>query len=221
MRRTAIAEGTTEVALGLAPQAFRFRAGQYVQLCIPNPPRNDPKGNCREFSIASSPGNTAELVFVFRNSESVFKRNFFELPLGSMIQVEGPFGLFTLPRTRAAPLVLVGGGIGITPFMSMVQHERGKNFPYAMTLIAANVSQERAVYREIFRELEAAYPRFQFREIFGKMTPEFIKAWVPDVMQSVYYVAGPPSMVADMRQAFIALSVPDDNILAEDFVGYP
>lgn len=221
IRREAIADGTTEIALGFAPQAFRFRAGQYVQLCIPNPSRNDVKGNCREFSIASSPGNTAELVFVFRNSESAFKRSLLELPLGGMVQVEGPFGLFTLPRIAEAPVVLIAGGIGITPFMSMVRYVGEGNLPHTLTLLSANHSVERAVYRTALRELEATHSRFHFREVFGRMTPEFIRDSAPDFLRSVFYLAGPPSMVADIRQALTALAVPEDNILAEEFVGYP
>ena len=218
--RKTIAEGTTEIALDLGGQDFNFRAGQYINLCIPSLAHPDTKGNCREFSIASSPHERGIVKTAIRNSDSGFKRTLLSMPIGSTLQMDGPFGLFTIPKRQINPVVFIAGGIGITPFMSMARAAAEATSPGNMMLITSNHRIERAAYREEMSALEKANPNFSVKENIGHLTPEFLQETMTEVPEAVYYLAGPPKMVFEIRQALKNAGVDEDSILAEEFVGY-
>jgi ferredoxin-NADP reductase len=218
--RKTIAEGTTEITLDLRGQEFNFKAGQYVNICLPSLEHPDSKGNCREFSIASSPREAGIIRIAFRNSESGFKRTLLGMPLGREVELDGPFGLFTIPKRQIAPMVFVAGGIGITPFMSMAKTATEDKNSLKIILITSNHSIERTAYREALHKLEKENQNFTLKENLGHLTREFIQETMTEVPEAVYYLAGPPKMVYDIRQALKTAGVDDDDILAEEFVGY-
>ena len=119
VKRSDVADGTTAFAFE-RPAGFDFVAGQYLTVTLPDPLYDDPKGNLRTFSIASPPHETNHLLVATRMTGSPFKRSLAEAPLGAAVSIFGPAGDFTLPAVAATPLVFIAGGIGITPFRSMI-----------------------------------------------------------------------------------------------------
>ena len=220
VHRRFIADKTSEITLDLGEQDFSFKAGQYVYLCLPSLAHPDPRGKCREFSICSSPNEQGMIQTAFRHSESGFKRTLLGMPLGSAVDIDGPFGLFTIPKRRAAPVVLIAGGIGVTPFMSMIRVATEDKHSLRMLLITSNTSIERAAFREELRLLAQRNPHVTFRENIGHLTPEFIRSSVGDAAHPTYYLAGSPKMVHDIREALKGAGIDDDDILVEEFVGY-
>jgi ferredoxin-NADP reductase len=218
--RRLIAENTTEITLDLQGQPFVFKAGQYVNLCFETLPHADPRGTCREFSISSSPREEGILRTAFRNSHSGFKRSMLSAPLGTDIAVDGPFGLFTIPKRQINPVVCIAGGIGVTPFMGIVKTMMLDKNPLGITLITSNSTTERAPFREELKKLQKENRNFTLHENIGHLTAEFIKASVGDMQNPIYYLAGPPKMIHDIREALKSTGVDDDDILAEEFVGY-
>ncbi len=221
LRRKTIAEGTTELAFSLDGVEFNFRAGQYVSVILPNPPFQDPRGNLREFSISSSPNNREALTVTFRDSGSPFKRGIAAIPLGIALGVDGPFGAFTLPKKTDRPLVLVAGGIGIAPFMSMARYAAEEHLPHRITLLYGNSAPERAAYREELQTLIRKNKQFTVHERYGEFTAAFIGERVSDIAGSRFYIAGPPRMVAAIREALRGAGAGEDDILFEEFTGYP
>ncbi len=149
--REQVAEATMSFRLELAGQSFPFQPGQFIRVGLSDPPYPDPKGNVRSFSIASAPANPFVLVAA-RMTGSAFKRSLAEVPIGRPISVGGPFGKFVLNPDSEAPVALFAGGIGVTPFRSMIQHAREKSSARRLTLVYANRCPEEAAFLE---ELEA------------------------------------------------------------------
>lgn len=102
-------------------QPIEFQAGQTCDITIVSPKYQDEKGNARTFSIASSPSDAPRLLFATRMSQSAFKRSLVEAAAGADLEVDGPYGSFTLHRNVKRPAVFFAGGIGVTPFRSLVK----------------------------------------------------------------------------------------------------
>lgn len=108
-----VAEGTLEFRFD-KPPGMTFKAGQFMDLTLLDPPETDGEGNTRGFSINSAPDDP-ELMFATRLRDTAFKRVLKTLPFGTEVKVEGPFGDFTLHNNPARPAVLLAGGIGEPP----------------------------------------------------------------------------------------------------------
>jgi ferredoxin-NADP reductase len=130
MRREELAEGTMAFHFE-KPSGFNFKAGQFADVTLTDPPETDAEGNTRTFSIASPPFEN-ELVFTTRMRDTAFKRSLKKVPLATEVQIGSAAGSFTLHKNRAKPAVFLAGGIGITPFLSISrqadrQGERGRD----------------------------------------------------------------------------------------------
>ena len=93
--RREVAEGTTAFLFG-KPDGLSFKAGQYLNFTLLDPPETDAEGNTRTFSIASAPDDE-ELMMATRMRDTAFKRVLKTMPLGAQVEIEGPYGNFTLP----------------------------------------------------------------------------------------------------------------------------
>jgi ferredoxin-NADP reductase/DMSO/TMAO reductase YedYZ heme-binding membrane subunit len=215
-----IAEKTCEVSFDVSGEKFEFSAGQYIRINIPTLLYPDQKGAGRDFSIASSPHDKNKISIAFRDSGSGFKRTLMELPHGSLVDIEGPFGYFTLPPDTSRPLVFIAGGIGITPFLSMIRFVAEKRLNHHITLLYANRNREGAAYLEELTTIDEQNSHSLLKNQFGRIDADFIRQAVKNLDEPVWYIAGPPAMVADMRDVLSRLGVNDARIYFEDFVGY-
>ncbi len=215
-----MAEGTLEVSFE-RPAAFTFEAGQYLQLRLPKLLYRDRKGPSRVFSIASSPLDEGRLSVAYRDTGSGFKRTFRGLPAGSVVMIEGPHGFCTLPRNPSRPVVLVAGGIGITPFMSMLRLAVGSDGESPrVTLLYANRNAKGAAYLDELEEMERGNPRLTLRKQFGVVDDAFIRKSVKDLEGPRWYIAGPPGMVDATRSVLHVLGVDAGDVYFEEFLGY-
>jgi NAD(P)H-flavin reductase len=141
--------GTREIAkdtLALRlekPSGFAYRAGQAVYVTL-NEPTSDEKGRVRTFSLASAP-HEGELLVAMRTGDSTFKRALKGLGDGAKVEVEGPYG--ALCRVDAArPAVFLAGGIGITPFRSMILDALERGLQHRLVLFYSSRAPERAAF---------------------------------------------------------------------------
>ncbi len=212
-----IAKKTYEVSFYLSKTNFNFEAGQYIQVNVPKLLYSDTKGPARLFSIASSPNNKNKLSIAFRDSGSGFKRTLMELPIGSLVDIKGPFGCFTLPKNASLPFVFIAGGIGITPFLSMIRFVCEEKINYSITLLYANTSIEKAAYLKELEKLEKENPPFVLKNKFGRIDTRFIQKNVKITPDILWYVAGPPPMVEETRNLLLQLGVNSEKIYFEKF----
>ncbi len=231
-RREEVAAGTLAFHLERPPR-LQFTPGQYVTVALIDPPETDAQGPVRSFSMVSTPGND-ELIFATRLRDSAFKRVLRRLPLGTELRVLGPVGTFTLHREADRPAVFLAGGIGITPFMSMIQQAARDQPSRPLTLFYANRRPEEAAFLEALEELAQSSPGFRCVPTMtdaagssgrwtgetGRIDAAMLARHLPALRGPLYYAAGPPAMVAAMRQMLASAGVPAGDVRADEFSGY-
>lgn len=215
-----VALNTTEITFERGKGILPFCAGQYVKVTLPKLLYADPKGESRDFSIVSSPNTIDTLVVTFRGSESGYKRTLLELPIGTAVSVDGPYGVFTLPSDTGRSLVLLAGGIGITPCLSMLSYAKEENLPYDITLLYANTNPKRAAYLSELDALSAESKHLIVKKRFGDITRIFIEESTKDIESPLWYVVGPPAMVEASRDLLLGLGVIEANLFVEEMSGY-
>jgi ferredoxin-NADP reductase len=230
--RDEVAEGTMAFHFE-KPAGFEFKAGQALDLILPGPAGADAQANRHAFSLVSAPFQD-EVVVATRMRDSAFKRTLKSLPLGASVQLDGPFGSLTLHNNRARAAVLVAGGIGITPFMSILRQAANDKSPQSLTLLYSNRRPEDAAFLAELQQLEKSNDRFRLVATMTEMGKS-ARPWTGETRlideglvrqvggglpNPIYYLAGPPAMVEAMRHTLGAAGVDSDDIRSEEFHGY-
>lgn len=226
-----VAEGTMQFTLDTSGSDFKYKAGQNADYILINPPYQDPEGNKRTFSIVCPPGEN-KLMFATRMRNTAFKNSLKEMPLGTKIKVDGPYGQFTLHKDTSKPAAFLAGGIGITPFMAMLGDITKNNFEHTIYLFYSNRTRSLMTYFEELEQYKQSNPRFTFIPTLtdetpenwtyetGKLTMDMIKKYIPDVSNTIFYTAGPAAMVQAMMAMLELGGIPEEHLKAEDFPGY-
>jgi ferredoxin-NADP reductase len=232
MRREEVAEGTMAVHFE-KPSGFKFKAGQSADVTLTDPPETDAEGNTRTFSIASPPFED-ELVFTTRMRDTAFKRSLKKVPLATAVQIGSATGSFTLHKNPAKPAVFLAGGIGITPFLSIVRQADRDRLPHRLYVFYSNRRPEDAPFLDTLQNLEKTNPHFHLictmtemskskKEWKGEVVPidqEMLSRHLATLQGPIYYSAGPPAMVAGMKKMLVSAGIDEDDIRTEDFAGY-
>ena len=143
-------------------------------------------------------------------------------------------GSFSLHKNTARPAVFLAGGIGIAPFLSMLSYATAEKLRHPIVLFYANRYLEDAAFIDELWRLERANPRFRFVPTLtrtdknyrgwkgetGHISPEMLLTHVGILRGPIYYIAGPPTMVAAARRTLSDVGVDEDDIRTEEFAGY-
>lgn len=216
------------------PAAWTYKAGQFIDITLLNPPETDAEGNTRGFSISSAPEEPAIMVTT-RLRDTAFKRVLRKMPLKSEVRIEGPFGNLTLHKDAARPAVMLAGGIGITPFRSIIVNAAKEKLAHRIFLFYSNRSPEATAFLQEFQALETQNPNFKliatmteveksspWKDEVGmidhKMLDRHLEAWYS--ARPIYYIAGPPQMVRDLQAMLTNTGVDSEDIRTEEFSGY-
>ncbi len=227
-----VAEGTLAFSLS-KPAGFEFKPGQSADLTLLNPPETDAEGNVRTFSIASAPSEN-ELLFATRLRDTAFKRTLRNMPPGTKIKLDGPMGSFNLHKNASKPAVLLAGGIGITPFHSMIREAARQKDPHQIYLFYSNRRPEDSAFMDELAATSKENPNFHLIATMAQMENSkqswngergfidaaMLRRYLPELSGPIYYVAGPPAMVAAMKEMLVKAGVDEDDVRAEDFPGY-
>lgn len=213
------------------PTGFEFRAGQFADYTLINPTETDDEGNTRGFSLVHAPFE-ADIVFATRMRDTAFKRVMKDLPLGSEIKFDGPYGDFTLHKTESTPAVFLIGGIGITPVRSMIAQATHDKTAHKLTLLYSNKTPADAAFTSHFEQFANDNPNFTFVPVYTDVTEDewpgergyidahMLRRHVSDLRAPKYYLSGPAAMVGAMRKMLIEAGIDEDNIKTEEFSGY-
>jgi ferredoxin-NADP reductase len=207
----------------------RFAAGQYMELTLPHS-GVDVRGLRRTFSIASAPGGD-EVRFGIRVAErsSSFKTALLALRPGETITATAVGGDFVLPKDPATPVLLVAGGIGITPYVSHLAAIEAAAAKRDVVLVYASSSADDLAYAErlqthgqrvflVAPEPPEVLPSSWTYLGAGPLTAELLLPAVPDVRQRAAYVSGPPALVRSLTPALRRAGV--RRVRTDYFSGY-
>ena len=241
IRREPVASGTMSFTFE-KPSDWTFRAGQFVDITLIDPHVTDAEGNTRGFSISSAPSEGV-ITITTRLRDSAFKRNLQEMPLGTRVKVEGPFGDLALDDATR-PVVVLTGGIGITPFRSiLVEAASSGGLAQPVVLIYSNRRPKDAAFlTELFKLAEAdrnlsfvptmtnADSSDDWTGERGRIDASLLRRHLQEVSGAVYYVSrpnepiyyltGPPGMVRALRLMLLEVGIDEDDIRTEEFTGY-
>lgn len=230
LKKETIANGTMAFHFE-KPEGFTFRAGQFADYTLINPGETDEEGNTRGFSFANAPFEQ-DLIAASRMRDTAFKRVLKDMPIGTEIKLDGPYGDFTLHKTETTPAVFIIGGIGVTPVRSMIAQATHDKTSHTITLIHSSRTPEDFPFMLDFVQLAKENPNFTYIPAAsdatsvdwfgerGRVDETMIKKYITDTSKPIYYLSGPEGMVKAMRQLLVGLGVSEDNIRTEEFTGY-
>lgn len=212
---------------------FPFRPGQYLEWTLGHH-SSDNRGNRRFFTIASSPteaDGTVRLGVKFYEPKSSFKRALENMQLHDTVSVSSLAGDFVLPTDRKKKLVFVAGGIGITPFRSMVQYLIDTNDTRSVTLLYSNKTASEIAYKEVFNRasevtgLKTVYALTNESisipgTYAGKIDAALIMREIPDYGERMFYISGPHAMVEAFKKTLLTLGVSRFHIKTDYFPGF-
>lgn len=210
-----------------------YRAGQYVTVRLTDV--DDPRGPQRPFTLSSSPTETDHLAITMKLTGSPFKQALQAVAADAAtdrVQLRGPLGEFTLDTAR--PAVMIAGGIGITPFRSMIRCLQDQSGAPAVRLLYSNDSPadiafhdelngiaERADWLDVVHTITQPEKGGRWSGRSGRIDAELIASQSDDLDSPVYYLCGPPAMVSAMENLLREeLKVPATDVRSEKFSGY-
>ncbi len=192
------------------PSGWIFKAGQSMDMTLLNTPETDSEGNTRALSIASAPHEETLMV------------------------ATRMFGNLTLHNNAARTAVFVSGGIGITPFRSMLLRAAKEKLPHRIYLFFSNRRPEDAPFLGELQALERENPNYKLIATMtqmeksnrpwqgetGLINKEMLSRYLKVAASPIYYIAGPPGMVKGLHEVLNKAGVDDDDIRTEEFPGY-
>jgi glycine betaine catabolism B len=207
-----------------------FQPGQFLHYTLPHR-RSDMRGSRRFFTIASSPTESdILLVTKFAERSSSFKSALQAMSTGDEIAATRPEGEFVLPDDDKRPLVFIAGGIGVTPYRSIIKHLVDTKQKRPVTLIYGAKTGQELVFRDLFDSAEESIglknvyvldePPRSWKGEKGPLTAELIKKHSPDAKEALFYLSGPEPMVRSLISQLQDAGVPTKNIKRDYFPGY-
>jgi len=225
-----VAKGTLFVTFDLGGEDVEFEPGQYFWVELLDPPYDDEKGPRRHITVVTSPTEKGVLGLATRVRDTAFKRSLVEMPEGAAVEVEQPKGSFTLPEDTSKRYAFIAGGIGITPFRSMLRYIADKGRDYDITLVYSNRDVESTAFLDELKELESVVPRC--RVIFTMtddpswdgdsrmLDADVLRDLLGDLESFHFMIAGPPPMAKSVEGSLLEAGLSEDQVQSDSFSGY-
>ncbi len=211
-----------------------YQPGQYMEWTLPHN-HIDNRGNRRYFTLASSPTESElRLGVKFYEPSSSYKRALLAMTDATPIVAAHVAGDFVLPRDPGRKLAFIAGGIGITPFRSMVKYMLDTDERRDIAMLYAVNNVQDIAYRDIFEQARqelgiattyiVAQPepaqRLSGQLRAGYVDADAVRAAVPDYRERTFYISGPPQMVHGVQDTLRSLGIPHRQIVVDYFPGY-
>ena len=213
-----------------------FKPGQYAEWTLAAD-TSDSRGNRRYFTLASSPTEQdVRLGIKFYANASTFKQYLAAFKAGSPMlagSIAGDFTLPNLPWNKKKKLIFIAGGIGVTPFRSMIKYLLDRHEPRDIVLFYSNKTEAEIAYKDIFDAAQAA--GIGFRAVYtltdkavsptwaggrGYVDAAMIMREVPDYKDRLFFISGPRSMVTTFQQTLHDIGIPRRRIKTDFFPGF-
>lgn len=212
---------------------FAYQPGQYMEFTLPHS-KPDIRGNRRYFTLASSPTEEDFRIGIkFYENGSSFKEALLDIHEDTPIVASQIAGDFIMPNDKTDKLAFIAGGIGITPFRSMVKYLTDTKDKRDVVLLYSSKTEKEVAYKKIFDEAKDA---FGLKTIYtisdankvsggadfrtGMISAQLIKKEIPDFMERTFYISGTHPMVEAMQSILRDLGVHHHKIKIDFFPGY-
>jgi len=230
--RERVAEGTVAFRFS-RPSDFSFAAGQAIDLALTDAGDSEPYTLKHTFSLAGGPSEP-DLMIATRMRDSPFKRALDTLAVGASAKLDGPFGSFRLHKDTNRPAVFIAGGIGITPFRSMLRERESKSEGPEIVLFYSNPRPEDAAFLPELQRLAGSNTRFTLIATMTRMenssvawhgetkriTSGLLAKFTKELAAPIYFVVGPPALVGGIRETLESMGIQENEIRSEEFFGY-
>lgn len=184
-----------------------YQPGQWMYVTIPQNLKH-------HFTISSSPTEPFLQFTTIYREESEYKKALFCLQVGDAVDINGPFGSFMLNESNTSPQLFIAGGIGITPFRSMIRYVVDKNLKIPIVLLYSVKNKTDAAFGDL------PYTQLVETEKEGRLDESKIKRLVPDFAVRTWWLCGPPAMVEAFVELAQKMGLPPEKIKSEEFSGY-
>jgi ferredoxin-NADP reductase len=206
------------------PEGFDYRPGQFVMIRV----QVDGKPVVRCYSISSSPEVAGYLEVSVKRQGLVSGLLHATIRPGAMLEVKGPSGPFVYPEGDGLPLVLIAGGVGITPLRSMLRHAIVTEPSRPVTLLYSVKTESDIAYREELIALARRHPQLQLvvavsggstsRSLYsGRIDARLLESVVPDRRNAIYMLCGPPAMIESLKKLLPQLGAEPARVRSEAF----
>lgn len=210
---------------------LKFKAGQYMEWTIPKA-GSDNRGNRRYLTIASAPSEK-ELLFTTKMPQkmSSFKKELMAYETGDEIIASRPSGSFTLPKDIPKKLTFIAGGVGITPFRSIIKYLIDADIGSSVVLLYAAASANEFAFKDLFKRADAIGLKTFYtitsddvpqgwHGLAGPIDEILIKKVLPDYKDRTFYISGPYGFVQAVRKSLLSLGLKNSRIKTDYFPGY-
>jgi ferredoxin-NADP reductase len=217
----------------LGGQRLDYRPGQILHYELDALAFPDERGNRRHFTISSSPTEEGVVMFTTRMRGSGFKETLRQMPVGCELTCEIPEGEFIMREGETGLRhVFIAGGIGITPYRSILRYSADMNESINAHMLYFNRSSADIVFHRELEGITQQMPTFSFVNVLtepeegwkgeqGELGEAILRKLVPDPDDgSFYWVSGPPGMVSTCRELLKQFGVKDQSIRTDRFIGY-
>jgi ferredoxin-NADP reductase len=209
------------------PIPFDFLPGQFLTLTLDQ----DGKTIKRSYTMASSPTQRDYVELTIKREEPGVVSRYLhdQAHEGDVLQVTAPQGTFTFTGTEADSIVLIGGGVGLTPLMSVIRYLTDRGWPQDIYLLYCCRSTEDFLFREDLEHLQRRHANLHVVATMtraegttwmgptGRLTKDLLVQTVPDLPSRRSHLCGPPAMMDALRAILLDLGVPRDRIKTEAF----
>ncbi|VFJ14864.1 Rieske 2Fe-2S domain-containing protein [Candidatus Nitrosocosmicus franklandus] len=218
-----------------------YNAGQFAFFDIGDV-SNDPKGPIRHFTLSSSPTEDF-IMFTTRIRESPYKKRLAVLEEGANVKVKGPEGQFVLHEDYTKPAIFISGGIGVTPFRSMIKYVIDKKLPLKIVMFDSNKNQDNILFKKEFDDWSSLNENLRiiytisednrgeyqshadnnWKGEYGRINKSMILKYLdnPLLNNAIFYICGPPGMLKAMKLLLQEeLKISSEKIKIEEFTGY-
>jgi ferredoxin-NADP reductase len=209
-------------------RAVQYTAGQYTELTLPHP-QPDERGQKRWFTLSSPPDGEFLTITTKHAAEngSSFKDALFKLPMGTELKMAEPMGDFVLPKFIQTPLVFVAGGIGITPFHSILEWLASTNETRPIRLLYAVRNEDEIIFQETYDTIGikptiiVSEPSPSWGGERGHLSAELILGLEKPEENTLVYLSGPEKMVQNLAKDLHKQGLEKRQIVTDEFPNYP
>ncbi len=215
----------------LGGQPFEYQPGQYVFCELDALDFADERGNRRHFTISSSPTEKGVVMFTTRIRGSGFKETLRHASLGYEINIGTPLGHFVMPKGKIRRHVFIAGGIGITPYRSMLRNAVDTKKPIDAVMLYFSHSSADIVFGQELEEIARQMATFSLVHVLndpepgwkgekGRLNEALLRKSVPTLDQRLFWISGPPPMVTAYKELVKQTGIEDEAIRTDSFAGY-